>query len=56
MTRADMDKVRDDFVRATCFGNAADFDMLELHMRMVISCKLPLTSDESAFGRVRRLD
>jgi len=32
MTRADMDKVRDDFVRATRFGLQAGFDMLELHM------------------------
>ena len=32
MTRADMDKVRDDFVRATLFGEEAGFDMLELHM------------------------
>jgi anthraniloyl-CoA monooxygenase len=27
-----MEKVRDDFVRATLFGDAAGFDMLELHM------------------------
>jgi anthraniloyl-CoA monooxygenase len=32
LTRADMEKVRDDFVRAACFGNEAGFDMLELHM------------------------
>jgi anthraniloyl-CoA monooxygenase len=32
MTRADMDKVRADFVRATQFGAQAGFDMLELHM------------------------
>lgn len=31
MTRADMDKVRDDFVAATRRGLAAGFDMIELH-------------------------
>ncbi|MDQ3810375.1 MAG: bifunctional salicylyl-CoA 5-hydroxylase/oxidoreductase, partial [Chloroflexota bacterium] len=31
MTRADMDKVRDDFARATEMAIAADFDMVELH-------------------------
>ena len=31
MTRADMDRVRDDFVRATRMGVDAGFDMLELH-------------------------
>jgi len=31
MTRADMDRVRDDFVRATRWGEDAGFDMLELH-------------------------
>ena len=31
MTRADMDKVRDDFVRAAVMGNRAGFDWLELH-------------------------
>src|SRR5205085_12647894 len=31
MTRADMDKVVADFVRATRMGAAAGFDMLELH-------------------------
>ena len=31
MTRADMERVRDDFVRATLMGAAAGFDMLELH-------------------------
>ncbi|HSS78638.1 MAG TPA: bifunctional salicylyl-CoA 5-hydroxylase/oxidoreductase [Thermoanaerobaculia bacterium] len=31
MTRADMDKVRDDFVRATRMAIEAGFDMLELH-------------------------
>jgi anthraniloyl-CoA monooxygenase len=31
MTRADMDKVRDAFVRATGMSDAAGFDMIELH-------------------------
>jgi anthraniloyl-CoA monooxygenase len=31
MTRADMDRVKDDFVRATLWGMAAGFDWLELH-------------------------
>jgi anthraniloyl-CoA monooxygenase len=31
MTRADMDKVRDAFVRATLMSQAAGFDMIELH-------------------------
>jgi anthraniloyl-CoA monooxygenase len=33
MTRADMDEVRDAFVRATQMSNAAGFDMIELHFR-----------------------
>ncbi len=31
MTRADMDRVRDDFVRATVWAHEAGFDMVELH-------------------------
>jgi anthraniloyl-CoA monooxygenase len=31
MTRADMDQVRDDFVRATHMAEEADFDMVEVH-------------------------
>src|SRR4029079_10504329 len=31
MTRDDMDRVRDDFVRATIWGAACGFDWLELH-------------------------
>ena len=31
MTRADMDRVKADFVRATLMGDEAGFDMLELH-------------------------
>jgi anthraniloyl-CoA monooxygenase len=32
MDRADMDRVRDDFVRAAAWANEAGFDMIELHM------------------------
>src|SRR5258707_11179914 len=32
MARADMDRVRDEFVRAASYANQAGFDMLELHM------------------------
>jgi anthraniloyl-CoA monooxygenase len=31
ITRAEMDEVRDDHVRAACWANQAGFDMLELH-------------------------
>ncbi|WP_332641414.1 bifunctional salicylyl-CoA 5-hydroxylase/oxidoreductase [Brevundimonas sp.] len=31
MTRSDMDRVRDDFVRATIWAHEAGFDMVELH-------------------------
>jgi anthraniloyl-CoA monooxygenase len=47
MTRADMDKVRDDFMRATRFGLQAGFDMLELHMAhgyLLASFLSPLTN------------
>jgi len=47
MTRADMDKVRADFVRATRFGVDAGFDMLELHMAhgyLLASFLSPLTN------------
>ncbi len=47
MTRGDMDKVRDDFVRAARFGAAAGFDMLELHMAhgyLLASFLSPLTN------------
>jgi len=47
MTRADMDKVRDDFVRAASFGAEAGFDMLELHMAhgyLLASFLSPLTN------------
>jgi anthraniloyl-CoA monooxygenase len=32
MTRADMDRIRDEFVRSADYANQAGFDMLELHM------------------------
>jgi anthraniloyl-CoA monooxygenase len=32
MTRADMDRIREDFVRSARYADAAGFDMLELHM------------------------
>src|SRR6266853_650833 len=32
MTRADMDRIRDDFVRSARYADAAGFDMVELHM------------------------
>jgi anthraniloyl-CoA monooxygenase len=50
MTRADMDKVREDFVRATRFGATAGFDMLELHMAhgyLLASFLSPLTTQRT---------
>jgi anthraniloyl-CoA monooxygenase len=47
MSRADMDKVIDDFVRATQYGDEAGFDMLELHMAhgyLLASFISPLTN------------
>jgi len=32
MTRADMDRIRDEFLRSAHYANQAGFDMLELHM------------------------
>jgi anthraniloyl-CoA monooxygenase len=32
ITRADMDRIRDEFVRSADYANQAGFDMLELHM------------------------
>src|SRR5258708_17733693 len=32
MSCADMDRIRDEFVRAASYANQAGFDMLELHM------------------------
>jgi len=50
MTRADMDKVRDDYTRATRFGAEAGFDMLELHMAhgyLLASFLSPLTNQRT---------
>ena len=50
MSRADMDKVREDFVRATRHGLEAGFDMLELHMAhgyLLASFLSPLTNQRS---------
>ncbi len=47
LTRADMDRVCSDFVRAAHFGNEAGFDMLELHMAhgyLMASFLSPLTN------------
>ncbi len=54
MDRADMDRVRDDFVRAAGMAEAAGFDMLELHMAhgyLLASFLSPLTNRrEDAYG------
>jgi anthraniloyl-CoA monooxygenase len=54
MTQADMDKVREDFVRATRLGLQAGFDMLELHMAhgyLLASFLSPLTNTrKDSFG------
>ena len=50
LSRADMDKVRNDFVRAARFGLHAGFDMLELHMAhgyLLASFLSPLTNQRS---------
>ncbi len=50
MTRADMDRVRDDFVRATRFAAEAGFDWLELHCAhgyLLSSFISPLTNQRS---------
>jgi anthraniloyl-CoA monooxygenase len=50
MTRADMDKVRDAFVRATEMSEAAGFDMIELHFAhgyLLSSFISPLTNQRS---------
>ncbi len=55
MTRADMDKVRDDFVAATKMGIECGFDMLELHMAhgyLLATFISPITNQRAR--RVRR--
>ncbi|MEP7297456.1 MAG: FAD-dependent monooxygenase, partial [Burkholderiales bacterium] len=50
MTRADMDRVRDDFVRSTRFASEAGFDWLELHCAhgyLLSSFISPLTNQRS---------
>lgn len=50
MSRADMDKVLTDFVRATFFADEAGFDMVELHMAhgyLLASFISPLTNQRS---------
>ncbi|WP_053226180.1 oxidoreductase [Solirubrobacter soli] len=59
MTRADMDAVRDDFVRAARMADEAGFDLLELHMAhgyLLSSFLSPLTNvrdDEYGEDRAR---
>jgi anthraniloyl-CoA monooxygenase len=61
MDRADMDAVRDDFVRATRMADEAGFDLLELHMAhgyLLASFVSPLTNhrrDEYGGALVNRL-
>lgn len=48
MTRADMDEVVSDFVRATVYAHAAGFDLLEVHMAhgyLLASFLSPLTNE-----------
>ena len=61
MTRADMDRVRDDFVRSTRYAAEAGFDWLELHCAhgyLLSSFISPLTNqrtDEYGGSRANRL-
>jgi anthraniloyl-CoA monooxygenase len=61
MTRADMDRVRDDFARAAAMGVEAGFDLLELHFAhgyLLASFLSPLTNgrtDEYGGGLANRL-
>lgn len=61
MTRADMDQVKADFVRATLMGNEAGFDMLELHcghgylLSSFLSPLSNLRTDEYGGSRENRL-
>jgi anthraniloyl-CoA monooxygenase len=54
MARADMDRIRDDFVRSTRYADEAGFDMLELHMAhgyLLASFISPLTNRrKDAYG------
>jgi anthraniloyl-CoA monooxygenase len=54
MARADMDRIRDDFVRSTRYAHDAGFDMLELHMAhgyLLASFISPLTNRRTdAYG------
>jgi anthraniloyl-CoA monooxygenase len=54
MARADMDRIRDDFVRSTKYAHQAGFDMLELHMAhgyLLASFISPLTNRRTdAYG------
>ncbi|HEY6335568.1 MAG TPA: bifunctional salicylyl-CoA 5-hydroxylase/oxidoreductase [Alphaproteobacteria bacterium] len=54
MTRADMDKVRDDFVRAAAMAEEAGFDLIELHFAhgyLLSSFLSPLTNQRNdAYG------
>src|SRR3989442_14507059 len=50
MTRADMDAVKDDFVRAAGMANEAGFDLLELHFAhgyLLASFISPLTNQRT---------
>ena len=56
MTRADMDRVRDDFVRSTALAAQAGFDWLELHCAHgYLLVQLHLAADQPAHRRIRRL-
>jgi anthraniloyl-CoA monooxygenase len=54
MTHADMERIRDDFVRSTKYAHEAGFDMLELHMAhgyLLASFISPLTNQrKDAYG------
>jgi len=54
MTRSDMDRIRDEFVRSAKYANEAGFDMLELHMAhgyLLSSFISPLTNlREDGYG------
>ena len=55
MTRDDMDRVRDDFVRSTRYAAEAGFDWLELHCAHgYLLSQLHLAADQPAQRRLRR--